>query len=331
MVRGTCHGSTVINRSLIIEGIPTEHYGKPKLSGDGEVRVLWIKPRATVRLLRLEVLRGDAPIGAGITNHGKLVLQDVRVRRNVTRDHGGGIYNDGGLSLKGATSVAGNRADYGGGIYNGGTLRLTDFSRVSGNRAEVYGGGIHNSPACCASRFAHLTLDDDSVVIGNTADAGGGIFNWGTLVMSGRSTVSGNTARYGGGVENASEGGCCWAVWATMTLRGSSSISGNSSEYGGGIWNEGDVPLDESSSIRDNVASQTGGGVSGGHSIRVLGSSVITGNQAVTCGGICSGPSSPITASCGPGGNVYGNSPDDCFTFTPVGLERSQKQTRLRQ
>jgi hypothetical protein len=146
----------------------------------------------------------------------------------------------------------------------------------------------------------------------NAADFGGGIYNFGTLVMTGTSIVAANTARDGGGVHNAGMGNPYGSTWGSVTLTGSSSISGNASEYGGGISNRGDVTLDEWSSVRDNVATAIGGGIYSGHSIRVQGSSVVTGNKADVCGGVCAYEPDRVTATCGPGGNVHGNSPDDC-------------------
>jgi hypothetical protein len=357
MVKGTCHGSTLIDRSLVIEGVRTATSGKPKLSGDGEVRVLWIKARATVRLLTLEILRGSASGGAGIVNNGKLVLRDVVVRRNVgggirnggrltlngtsalvgnerggiynvgaltlndssrvSGNEGGGIGNRGTLTLNGTSAVVGNK---GTGIYNAGTLTLNDSSQVSGNLASR-GGGIVNSYleyedacGCCDAVPAQLTLNDASAVTGNSADFGGGIENYGTLVMDGGSRVAGNTAwTNGGGVYNGACDLRTSDVWGTVTLRGSSSIVGNAAGDGGaGIMNHGDVTLDGSSSVRDNAASGWGGGILGGRSISLLASSVVTGNRAAACGGLCSNERTRVTAACGPGGNVYGNAPDDC-------------------
>ena len=66
---------------------------------------------------------------------------------------------------------------------NPGSFEL-DHSVVSGNTA-VYGGGIWNNGL--------LTLTD-SAVTGNTATmAGGGIYGTGTVVLNGSATVCGNT------------------------------------------------------------------------------------------------------------------------------------------
>jgi hypothetical protein len=161
----------------------------------------------------------------------------------------------------------------GGGILNEeGRLTLTN-SIVAGNRAE-HGGGIFNS--------GRLTLLN-SLVLGNQADVGGGIFNdqSSTLVVI-NSTISGNTAHWsGGGIANEVGG---------MVILTNSSISGNRVVHallagppefeasGGGIFNdEGTLTL-TSSTISDNTA-KVGGGIFNFEGSLFLTNSTLSGNQ----------------------------------------------------
>ena len=57
-VRGTCRGSTIIDRKLAIVGVPSQELGRPILSGAGKGRVLRVEPGILVRVQDLVVLRG---------------------------------------------------------------------------------------------------------------------------------------------------------------------------------------------------------------------------------------------------------------------------------
>ena len=81
-------------------------------------------------------------------------------------------------------------------------------------------------------------LIDDSVIAGNKADFGGGIYNGGTVTVM-DSTISGNTAnRYdrngeGGGIYNDNQG---------LVNLISGSIDHNTADFlGGGIFNAGTI------------------------------------------------------------------------------------------
>jgi CSLREA domain-containing protein len=110
----------------------------------------------------------------------------------------------------------------GGAIYSEGKLRLIN-STVSSNIAEAGqfgGGGIFNGGA------GALTVTYSSL-INNSADSGGGILNYGSVVLS-NTTVGGNTAS-GGGINNN----------ATLKVV-NSTIAGNN---GTGLTNAGTAAL----------------------------------------------------------------------------------------
>jgi hypothetical protein len=348
-VRGTCRGSTIIDRKLAIVGVSSQELGRPILSGAGKGRVLRVEPGIRVKVQDLVILRGKmlaargkAGYGGGIVNRGKLTLVDVEVRRNTAgqagRGGGGGIYNTGTLTLRGATRISGNFSPDGGGIHNSGTLLMKGSAAVSANGAES-GGGIYNEGA--------LTMSGSSAIRTNGGEDAGGVTNLGTLTMNGSSIISGNSGGLkgpGGGVYNGRS--------AILTMNGESAVRGNTSVStgGGGVaneggfvrlndeatindnsapccggvdtWGQGTFTMRDSSSIRGNTAdSGPGGGVSvRGGTFRMSGTSFISGNTASQSGGGLYRVRGTLTGvSCGPGtyANVYGNSPADCFLESP--------------
>ncbi len=60
IVKGTCRGTTTIDKSLAIMGVTRRRTGKPVLDGDDKARVLTIKPKVTVNL------RGGQSRGGGV-------------------------------------------------------------------------------------------------------------------------------------------------------------------------------------------------------------------------------------------------------------------------
>ena len=279
--KGVCHGGTVIDKDLAIEGIRTST-PRAVLDGDGKTRVLLIEAGIRVKVRSLVIRDGSAHVprwvmgrrprcdgglscgrmGGGIQNRGSLILQDVVVRGNVAGYSGGGIQNGGSLVLKGTTEITKNvvRTDSGagGGIATvRGRVTLTDDSRVSRNRSPGGGGGIDSYDSI-------VTLDDNSSVTRNRAlnGNGGGISSVASVVtLNDDSSISGNTAGYGGG------------VWSdhTMILNDTSKIDDNTSTHGGGVAvfprlgsldpTPSTLTLNDDSRISGNSARGWGGGV----------------------------------------------------------------------
>jgi len=158
--------------------------------------------------------------GAGIFNGGILTLNNSLVMGNVGDGEGGGIFNGSKLTLINST-VSDNRARGGGAISNWGEVNLVD-STIRSNSATYEGGGIR------VSSTGELNLTT-STVSGNEAYIGGGIINWGVLVVT-NSTISSNRANQGGGIYNR----------RTLALA-NSTLNGNQAERGGGLY---DRPVD---------------------------------------------------------------------------------------
>ncbi|MBK8023210.1 MAG: hypothetical protein IPK19_17730 [Chloroflexi bacterium] len=143
--------------------------------------------------------------------------------------------------------------DEGGGIYNAGTLRVAN-STISGNSAET-GGGIFNY---------HGTLTvANSTFSGNSAEFGGGIFNdYGTLTVT-NSTISGNSAEYGGGIYNHH---------GALTIV-NSTFSGNPGGSSGGLYALGSGIVIENSILANTTcAGGSGGSFSGTFNVATPGS-----------------------------------------------------------
>lgn len=200
--------------------------------------------------------------GGGISNTGTLTLKLCVISDNTTSSHiGGGLANDydGTLTLI-DSNVTNNRASdsNGGGIANNsGKLTLTN-SLVAGNNAAL-GGGIYNGPD------GLLSLTDSTVASNiSTNGDGGGIYNIGRLSLV-DSTLSHNASNggNGGGIANVAPA----SAPASSTLI-NSTISGNSAVavdhgggYGGGIFTQDDRVIITFCTITDNFASSGEGGV----------------------------------------------------------------------
>jgi hypothetical protein len=129
--------------------------------------------------------------GGGIFNAGTLTLRDAVISNNSTRNQGpggGGIFNAGGATLTLINCiVSGNTA-------GGGNIQES---------ALVAGGGIRNASS------ALLTLSD-TTISNNWAQVGGGIWNNGTLNVTG-STFVGNSAGVGISTTAVLQGGAIYA------------------------------------------------------------------------------------------------------------------------
>jgi uncharacterized repeat protein (TIGR01451 family) len=157
-------------------------------------------------------------------------------------------------------------------IFNIGAGSIVKLSGVTISNGKLgsglTGGGINNISTT-------LTISD-SVISGNTADFGAGIYNGGTLTLV-NSTVSGNQTIGGSGA----------GILSTSSLGGSSpvltvinsTISNNTG--GGGIYDGGGPATIINSTISNNSSQGSGGGIlSTGASTVTVTNSTITGNRA---------------------------------------------------
>jgi len=222
------------------------------------------------------------------------ITSDITIQGNGATIQGPGdgsmrvltVTSSGNLTLNDATISGGGDAGdvnaflVGGGIANYGTLTV-NRSIISGNGA-AYGGGIYN-------RDGIVTVQD-SVISGNAGQYGGGMETYasaggGTAVTVVNSTIQNNTAANGGGIYS----------WNGDVTLHKSTISGNSAaEWGGGIFNysvyngNGRITL-SNSTISGNTANRGGGvynyGTDYGTAEITLYNSTVSGNTANLGGG----------------------------------------------
>ena len=303
-VKGTCVGSTVVDRSLVISG----HGAEATLDGGMLGTVLRIQGGVTVKLTRLTITHGaDTSTdgdGGGVRNLGTLTVKDSVVTDNRSGNGAGaGIYNAGDLTVTDST-ISHNRAGYfGGGLYNvlGATAALRRTS-VSDNAANI-GGGIYNPGS--------LDLVASQVDDNRTVEGHGGILNTGGLTAtrcSIRNNFSGASSP-GGGI--AIEGG-------TVTLNGCE-VTGNQAGSGGGISVDLGTTLTlNDTRVADNFGTFGGGGIKNLGTVILHGSSTVTRNAmdpATGHGGGILNNGSLQGAIPGTGGNVYDNIPDDIYPY----------------
>jgi hypothetical protein len=212
-IAGRCVGTFRISgKELRLLGVRHPGLGRPTLDGGGLGTVLTVagEEPADVTLKDLLITGGAATQGGGIVV-GPGADLDLRlklggttmVRGNSSTNEGGGLMNNGGfIRLSDRASVSRNVAGdgitpsgSGGGVYNGGTIILEDQSTVLRNDATHDGGGIANAGI--------LHLRDSAAVSFNEAGGlGGGVVaaSSGPFTLSSDSLVEGNSASAGGGI-----------------------------------------------------------------------------------------------------------------------------------
>ncbi|MBO7726767.1 MAG: hypothetical protein J6S40_09920, partial [Thermoguttaceae bacterium] len=134
-----------------------------------------------------------------------------------------------------------------------------------------------------ASRVFSVTGGDSSrsveliglTISGGNADLGGGIFNSGSLKLTGSTVTNNSSTRYGGGIYNSG------ALKFTRCF-----VTNNSSvRYGGGIANTKSLTVIDSVISANSASSSYGGGIFNTDTLTLTGSTV-SGNSAKTGGGI---------------------------------------------
>ena len=188
-----------------------------------------------------------------------LTLENLVITGGSTTGDGGGVYVAGGstFTMNGGT-ISGNTAGgSGGGIYNnGGTVKMKDCTitdcKAGGTSNDEGGGGIYNASGTLELTGVTITLDSDGT---RAAYQGGGIFNAGTLAMTGGSItgggrLSGNLYRHGGGIYNT----------GVLTIEGVTISNFYTGGYGGGIYNNNGETAADFVTIKDCIITDCGSG-----------------------------------------------------------------------
>lgn len=171
-------------------------------------RIFDVAAGGTLTLVNLTVANGEIVNpnegAGGIRDAGNLVLRHVRLTGNRSfADFGGALsVENGAHATISDSAVDGSFTDgVGAAIFNDGHL-IIDRSTLTGNTATTGSGGAIYTNTGSTTRISR------SVITHNKAQLhGGGIFNTGTLVLSGdRVTSNQATLGRGGGISNASSG-----------------------------------------------------------------------------------------------------------------------------
>jgi predicted outer membrane repeat protein len=197
--------------------------------------------------------------GRLIENYGEFAIGNTTLTKGDVTTHpnglGGAIYNAGEISYwASGVKILNNKAKRGGGIYNKDGEITGMQALISGNSATMAGGGIYNMSTGNNGNvpFGYI-IATSTTVTGNSAKAGGGIFNRGEMELW-SSSITFNTASGTGSGETCHK----------LSNQPATSCDGN----GGGalvLSFPGRFAAfrvyDSSSKLEDNKASGLGGGI----------------------------------------------------------------------
>jgi len=269
--------------------------GSTIIDAAGLDRAIHVLAGASLNLMGVTVINGNADHGGAILNQGVLNLQNVTVTSSSAR-LGGGIYNDitqgvlDGAILSGDTTIT--------------VSDVTEFPRQAGFnitidaeelRVDSISGSTFTVTRGVNGTQANAHLDDATVTYVGTATVnltnanvvnneallnGGGIYNNDQLILS-VSSVSSNTAGVrGGGIYNTE----------TVTIDQSTLDSNLAEVNGGAIYNEGTTtgPFSSvtvtGSTLSNNEAGALGGAVFNSDRL-TIDNSTVSGNSTGSEGG----------------------------------------------
>ncbi len=200
----------------------------------------------------------------------------------------------------GSLTINGNNASTVFSVAAGVTATISGLTIAHGS-ASIFesgyleGGGIYNDGTLAVTG---VTISSNSAGDGGY---GGGIFNDGTLTVT-DSTLSSNNAMAGGGIAN---GGTLTVTDSTL----SNNSAGNDG-FGGGISNVGELTVTDCT-LSSNSTSGFGGGIANAGGLTITGST-LSSNKADSGGAVCNTDRSGTLANCtlsgnsasGPGGGI---------------------------
>ncbi len=236
-----CFGELMVENSEFYDNLAKSEGGAIYLAANS---------RATISDSVFKNNKATAKGGAIHIEGGKLDINDTELSNNVAATDGGGISNNGTLTMKGCL-LTGNIAARGGGLCVRTTIAevsaILEDNRFLNNQATEEGGAIYD----------HLGIYGNNTLIlknheiqGNTAKLGGGVFvSAGTIIID-ESTIIDNKADQGGGI--------CIKDRGSLVLK-SGVIADNTAVYdGGGIfiqnYNNAILPEDSTITFRGNKA-----------------------------------------------------------------------------
>lgn len=210
-----------------------------------------------------------ATYGGGIFNNGYLSVTgsyigggDGPTNVGNSATYGGGLYNQGIAYLSASDVLANTATADGGGIGNTATLNVSNNSVISYNKAT--GSGNYGIAGGIFNESTGVVTVDHSWVEYNHADNndGGGIWNTGTLWLQDYAVIYGNSAYAGGGIDN---GGTVNVYGYQYGYFGGASepvyIEANHAAWNGGGINNGGTVTIYNAVLESNTAGTAGGGI----------------------------------------------------------------------
>lgn len=257
--------------------------------------------------------------GGAVYNNNTATFTNTSFSGNKSSNgNGGAIYNgtNGVIETLTATFQNNSAGKDGGAIYNDGTLNNITNSNFTGNNAVTNGeasttgngGAIYNANG----KTINITTNSFS---GNKAgEAGGAVYNAGTLTISGN-TFNGNSASKGGAIYNND----------TLNIA-ENTFEANSADFGGALYNSASGKISAiQGTFNANTAVSDGGALYNIGSINTIGGS-FTNNKAANKGGAvyntgkldkianASFSSNSTTADNGMGGAIYNSQASNKLT-----------------
>lgn len=221
------------------------------------------------------IIGGDGGGVASLTS--TTTIRDSVISNNRTGDGGSGTINagDGGGISSASAEITRN------GFLT--VLRTTVSGNAVGTTQRGDGGGIITHD----ERF----VLEDSMISGNTAWRGGGVFlsiaRSSSLVDT---TISGNTATAGGAgglyVTTSFDQLISGTTISGTTISGNQAPNSGSFDGGGGIINQGEIESIINSTISGNTTNSVGGGIANYDNINRIVNTTIAGNTGSNGGGL---------------------------------------------
>jgi len=190
--------------------------------------------------------------------------------------NGGGIFCGGGWPMVRDNVISGNHAtNSGGGIYSECPLTIQN-NAIEGNSCDGRGGAV-----CCSySSWVGVLCN---TIRGNSADEGGGIYNYRhTILVFGNLIADNSAGSHGGGV-------FCWCSYASVQ---SNTIEHNSADLsGGGLYTAATSIIIFSNYVIENSSQHNGGGILSEYA-EIISNNLIALNSAGLDGGgvVCDYP-----------------------------------------
>lgn len=190
-----------------------------------------------------------AQCGGGVYNTATFTMYDGEISYNIATESGGGVYNTGTFLMDGGTikrNTVGavtalalddeeTAAAVGGGVYNEGAVTMTGGA-ITENMAEN-GGGVYNaetgSLTITVSESGETGETGSAAISGNAAVSGGGVYNEGSVTMTGGEIKDNEATQSGGGVYNNGD----------VTINDGSVTGNDADESGSGVYNNGSVTM----------------------------------------------------------------------------------------